>query len=87
MSVLAAVREIIARHGLLSVDAHSLAVGSNLYDAGLTSLATVAVMLAVEERFSIELPDAMLSRKTFESLASLAEAVEELVGCPSAPAS
>jgi acyl carrier protein len=87
MDVIAAIREVVARHGRLSVDANSLAADRSLYDAGLSSLATVGVMLALEERFGIEFPDAMLSRKTFESLASLAAAVEELVGCPADPGS
>jgi acyl carrier protein len=87
MDVIADVRAILARHGRLSVDAGSLAAGSNLFDAGLTSLATVAVMLALEEHFQIAIPDAMLSRKTFESLASIVEAVEELLDCSSTSAS
>jgi acyl carrier protein len=80
VSDIATIREIIAQHGRLSVDPRSLADESNLYDAGLTSLATVNVMLALEDRFGIEFPDSRLSRKTFASLESIAEAVAELVG-------
>jgi acyl carrier protein len=85
MSVLAAIRDILARHGRLPIDASTLAPGSNLYAVGLTSLATVGVMLALEEHFNIEFPEAMLSRKTFESIEALAEAVEELTGSASSP--
>src|SRR5437870_4555798 len=49
---LAIIREIIAQHGSLSVDVASLDLASNLYDAGLTSLATVGVMLALEDHFN-----------------------------------
>jgi acyl carrier protein len=79
-SDLAAIREILARHGRLAVDVAGLRDGSDLYNAGLTSLATVNVMLALENHFDIEFPDALLSRKTFASLEAIAEAVAELVG-------
>ncbi|HET8711897.1 MAG TPA: acyl carrier protein [Spongiibacteraceae bacterium] len=74
------IREIVAKHGRLSTDINSLANDSDLYAAGLTSLTTVNLMLAIEERFDIEFPDHMLGRKTFGSIQSLCEAVEELAG-------
>jgi acyl carrier protein len=77
---IAAIRDIVARYGHLSVDVHSLRGDSDLYQAGLTSLATVNIMLALEGHFDIEFPDSMLSRKTFASLEAIAEAVSELVG-------
>ena len=75
---LAAIRGILSQHGRLSVDAHSLPVDGDLYNAGLTSLATVGIMLALEDHFNIEFPDSMLRRKTFESLESISDAVSEL---------
>jgi acyl carrier protein len=79
-SEVAAIREVLAQHGRLCVDAGSLREDSDLYSAGLTSLATVNVMLALENHFDIEFSDAMLSRKTFASIEAIAEAVAELVG-------
>ncbi len=73
-----AVREIVAQHGRLSVDVAQLDAESDLYAAGLTSLATVGIMLALEDRFDIEFPESMLSRKTFKSIFSIAEAVTNL---------
>jgi len=73
------VREILALHGRLSGPVDQLQVTSDLYNAGLTSLATVGLMLALEEQFDIEFPDSMLSRKTFASIESIAEAVQQLV--------
>ena len=52
---------------------------SDLYLAGLTSLGTVNLMLALENQFDIEFPDSMLNRKTFASLESIAESIEELL--------
>lgn len=72
------VREIVSLHGRLSVPIDQLADTHDLYAAGLTSLATVGLMLALEDGFEIEFPDAMLSRKTFGSIDSLVSAVEAL---------
>ena len=75
-----AIRAILVQHGRLGSDANNLPTDGDLYSAGLTSLATVNVMLALENHFDIEFPDGMLSRKTFTSIESIAEAVAELVG-------
>ena len=72
------IREIVSRQARLSVPVDELTDNSDLYNAGLTSLATVGLMLALEDGFEIEFPDSMLSRKTFRSIASLIAAVEEL---------
>jgi acyl carrier protein len=47
--------------------------------AGLTSLATVGLMLALEDEFDIEFPDSALSRKTFSSIEAIADTVESLM--------
>ncbi len=73
-----AIREILAQHGRLSVDIGSLDEKSDLYAVGLTSLATVGIMLALEDRFDIEFPESMLSRKTFKSVSAITEAVLNL---------
>lgn len=74
------IRPIVAEHARLLVPVHRLADDSDLYEAGLTSLSTVNLMLALEEHFDVEFLDRMLGRKTFGSLRSLAEAIEELKG-------
>ena len=70
------IRDILNQHGRMSVDA--LGEGDDLYNAGLTSLATVAVMLALEDKFNVEFPDTMVGRKTFKSIESIAEAITQL---------
>ena len=74
------IRDILTQHARLSADVSTLANDSDLYAAGLTSLTTVNLMLAIEDHFDIEFPDQMLGRKTFGSIQSLCEAVEELAG-------
>jgi len=79
---LSAIREIIAQHGRLSGPVDDLDEDSDLYDAGLTSLATVGVMLALEEHFDIEFPEILLARTTFRSMGSIARAIARLIGEP-----
>ncbi|HTU66750.1 MAG TPA: acyl carrier protein [Steroidobacteraceae bacterium] len=73
-----AIRQILKDHGRLDIDAASLQVDDDLYDAGMTSHASVNVMLAIESEFDIEFPDQMLSRGVFESIQSIATAVSTL---------
>lgn len=54
----------------------TLAADADLYDAGLTSMAMVKLMLAVEVAFDIAIPDADLHPDNFRSIG----AVEALVG-------
>jgi acyl carrier protein len=73
------VRDIVLQHARLPVDPDSITETSDLYAAGLTSLTTVHVMLALEDAFDVEFPDHMLGRKTFESVLSIAESIDELL--------
>jgi|CXWL01.1.fsa_nt_gi acyl carrier protein len=73
------VRHVLSQHGRISTPVDQLLDTSDLYSAGLTSLATVSVMLALEEQFDIEFPDNMLGRKTFGSIESIVGAIEQLV--------
>jgi acyl carrier protein len=72
------IREIIRGHARLSVDVDSLADGADLYGAGMTSHASVNVMLALEDHFDTEFPDRMLKRSVFESISAIAAALTEL---------
>jgi acyl carrier protein len=70
------IREILSQHGRMAVE--PLQESDDLYNAGLTSLATVAVMLALEDKFNVEFPDNMIGRRTFKSIESIAEAIKQL---------
>jgi acyl carrier protein len=72
------IRELIAAHARLAVDVDTLADDSSLYEAGMTSHATVNLMLALEGSFDIEFPDSMLKRSVFESVSTIAAALTEL---------
>jgi acyl carrier protein len=73
--VSSAIRDVLREHASLAVDVDGLADGASLFDAGLSSMSTVNVMLALEDAFDVEFPESMLSRKTFESVDAIAEAV------------
>jgi acyl carrier protein len=75
------IRLIIKDHARLPVDASELDAHASLYQAGMTSHASVNVMLALEDHFDIEFPDHMLNPSVFESISSIEAAVSEL-GAP-----
>ncbi len=72
------IRAILKEHGRLAKDAESLADDADLYQAGMTSHASVNVMLALEGEFDVEFPDHMLKRSVFESIAAIRTAIDEL---------
>jgi acyl carrier protein len=71
------IREVLAAHGRLAVDAATLEKDANLYEAGLTSHASVTVMLALEDSFDLEFPDRLLTKATFASIAAIEAALVE----------
>ncbi len=73
------IREIVAQYGRLPVEVEGLADDDDLYRAGLTSHASVNLMLALEDAFDLEFPERLLRRQTFESIAAIRGAVEELL--------
>jgi acyl carrier protein len=75
-----AIRAILAEHGHLPVDVEKLRDEDDLYQAGMTSHASVNVMLALEDEFDTEFPEAMLRKSTFESIAAIRTSLLELTG-------
>lgn len=76
------IRTVLAEHGGLAGDASHLGDDDDLYRMGLSSHATVNVMLALEDAFSIEFPDEMMRKSTFQSVAAIRAAVVEVMGAP-----
>jgi len=72
------IRNILKEHGRLTKDALGLGDAEDLYQAGMTSHASVNVMLALEGEFDVEFPDHMLKRSVFESIAAIRTAIDEL---------
>jgi acyl carrier protein len=65
------IREVLTEHGHLAVDAESIDEHADLFAAGMTSHASVNVMLALEDAFDIEFAESMLRKSTFESIAAI----------------
>jgi acyl carrier protein len=72
------IRQIIKDHARLSTPVDTLDSHADLHQAGMTSHASVNLMLALEDHFDIEFPDRMLTRAVFESIASIEAALREL---------
>jgi acyl carrier protein len=72
------IRRILNDHARLSVDAASIDGSADLFDAGMSSHASVNVMIALEDAFDIEFPDSMLRRATFASVDAIGGAVARL---------
>jgi acyl carrier protein len=72
------IREVIETNGRLPVSVSSLSDNEDLFETGLTSHDSVNVMLALEDAFDIEFPDALLTKSTFESIAAIRGALISL---------
>ncbi|MGH9045960.1 MAG: acyl carrier protein [Acidimicrobiales bacterium] len=74
------IREVLAAHARLPVDVAAIGDDDDLFQAGMTSHASVNVMLALEDAFDFEFPEALLRKSTFASIGALRQALDDLVG-------
>jgi acyl carrier protein len=72
------IRMVLAEHGKLAVDASSIDEQTDLFASGMTSHASVNVMLALEDAFDIEFSEKMLKKSTFESIAAIRAGIAEM---------
>jgi len=72
------IRAVLASQGRMPSDPQAIAADADLYELGLTSHASVNLMLALEDEFDIEFPDDALNKTTFATIASIERAVGEL---------
>ena len=72
------IRRVLVEHARLPVEVSTLSDQTDLFQAGMTSHASVNVMLALEEAFDVEFPESMLRKATFESVAAIRSALAEL---------
>ncbi|MGP4693661.1 acyl carrier protein [Agrobacterium cavarae] len=73
------IRDVLAKFGQLPVSVDTLADDADLYAAGLSSFASVQLMLGLEEAFDIEFPDSMLNRKSFASITAIETTVKAIL--------
>lgn len=72
------IRQVIDAYARVNVDVGELTDDADLYAAGMTSHASVNLMLGLENEFDVEFPDHMLRRSVFESVSSIRDALLEL---------
>lgn len=73
------VRDVLRVHARIPNGIDSLSDdAADLFEAGMSSHASVTVMLALEDAFDIEFPDSMLKRSVLESVTAIALAIGEL---------
>lgn len=72
------IRRLLSENAHLAVDPGALSEDTDLYRAGMSSLSTVNVMMALEEEFCVEFPDNMLKPSTFQSVSSIRSALNRL---------
>ena len=77
------IRNILVEHGRFPIDVSKIDEKDDLFRAGMTSHASVNVMLALEDEFDVEFPESMLRKSTFESVYAIRAALGELVGAAS----
>lgn len=72
------IRAVLTAHAKLREPAEGIPESADLYAAGMTSHASVNVMLALEDSFDVEFPDELLTKHTFCTIATIRDAVSEL---------
>jgi acyl carrier protein len=73
------IRNVISNHARLPIDMASVDDHMDLFQAGMTSHASVNLMLGLEAEFDVEFPDAMLKRSVFQSVAAIESALDRLL--------
>lgn len=73
------IRDVLAAHGRMAVDPLTVSAQADLYELGLSSHASVNVMLALEDEFDIEFPDEALKKSTFASILNIEQVIGSLL--------
>ena len=71
-------QKLLGDLGTLACDTAELTPETDLYATGLTSLASVDLMLAIEQDFGFLFPDDLLNRRTFGSTGAIAAVIRRL---------
>jgi acyl carrier protein len=74
-SVDVTIREVLKTHARLVVPIDTLTDTNDLYENGMTSHASVNVMLALEDEFDVEFSESLLRKGTFQSVAAIRTAL------------
>jgi acyl carrier protein len=73
------IRELLTKVGGLPIAVTDIADDADLYTAGLSSFASVQLMLGLEDKFDIEFPDQFLNRKSFASISAIEQTITTIL--------
>ncbi|MFE0457839.1 acyl carrier protein [Kitasatospora sp. NPDC058965] len=60
----------------------TMADDADLWDAGMESMASVQLMMQLEDHFGVEIPEEKLTRETFSSIRAIEAVLTELLHAP-----
>jgi acyl carrier protein len=78
MTVRDQIRQVIDESAHLGIDISAIDDQTDLFEAGMTSHASVNLMLGLEEAFGIEFPESMLRKSTFATVQAIQAALAEM---------
>lgn len=73
------IRELLTKVGGLPIAVTDIADDADLYTVGLSSFASVQLMLGLEDKFDIEFPDQFLNRKSFASISAIEQTITSIL--------
>lgn len=73
------IRSIVIGEAQLPLEAQQISDTTDLDAAGITSLARMNVILALEDRYQITFPDEMMTRKNFSSITAVSKTVDAVL--------
>ena len=73
------IRQIVKERGGIPLSLEEIQNSTDLYRAGMSSYASVVLMIALENELGVEFPDGMLSRDTFQNIDEIANAIETVL--------
>jgi len=78
-NVLERIKQVIIEFSEIQSDLSRLTLDDNLFNLGMSSRASVNLMMGLESEFDIEFPDEMMRKEIFESIGSIGQAVNNLI--------
>jgi len=73
------IRDLVLTQARLPQGSESVSDTTNLNDAGLTSLARINVIIAIEDHYQITFEDELLTRENFKDIQSISKLVKQLL--------
>ncbi|MEM7698762.1 MAG: phosphopantetheine-binding protein [Verrucomicrobiota bacterium] len=74
---LGAIEAVVRPHLKFLKAEDDLGIEQNLGEVGLDSMASIDLLLDLEERFDVSIPDDLITENSFTSLAEIAKLIEE----------